>query len=243
MAYKVGTMSREEISRTALAQNVRIILEGPPELILPLALEEEVEVIWQQEKAKYNLYEGFVFSVSSYDETRIVGRFVHYRHYIASRQSPELQEIMQIYPLGISGLCICDKNVLVGIRDTKLATYGGYYECVPSGSIEARAYMHGEVDFVAQAMWELAEEAKIGEKKVQEVHTLGLYFSPQDGTYDLGLLLRVNLLETEMQDSDSPEYPLLQWHTFADFKKKLSSPEVKIVPMSRVLWGHASRNL
>lgn len=230
------TSGSSEISRSPLSNQVSIILQENPELDLPLKLEEEVETIWQSEKAKRPLYDSFLFSLTSYDEHRLVGRFVKYRYFIASRQSPKLQEILQIYPLGVSGLCLCHGCVLVGIRDSKLSSYGGYFECVPSGGIEARAYMHGEVDFVAQAMWELQEEARISEKKVREVHPLGLYYSPKDGVYDIGLQIRLDLLEQEMETDGTEEYPLLKWYSYKEFEKKLHDPDANMVPLSRALW-------
>ncbi len=230
------TGNNHSISFTPLSDKVRILFEEVPELELPLHLEEEVEAVWQREKAKHNLYDSFLFSLDSYNETRLIGHFVKYRYYIASRHLPEIQEYMNIHPLGVSGLCICKNKVLVGIRDSKLSRFGGFYECVPSGSVEARAYMHGEVDFVAQAMWELSEEAHISEKQVREVHHLGLYFCPKEGVYDIGLLIRLDLLDHEMLGDGTAEYPLLKWCDFKEFEQKLRSPEVKMVPLSKALW-------
>ncbi len=230
------TSSSNEIIHFPFSQKLQIILAEPELADSSLALEGQIEEIWQKAKQKKNLIDSLIFSLSSHSEGKIVGRFVSYRHYIASRYDPEIQKVLQIYPVGVSGLAICNYNILVGIRDASLAHYGGFFECVPSGSIEARAYMQGEVDFIAQAMWELAEEAKISEKKVEEVRPLGLFYSPKDQIYDIGLLIRVNLLEQEMLDSDSLEYPLLQWHTFEEFEEKLAAQNEKFVPLSKMLW-------
>ncbi len=225
-----------EIEHTSVSKQLRIVLEEHPDLEIPVKLEEEVESIWQHEKQNRTLYDSFLFSVRAVDTDRIVGRFVKYRYFIASRKSKELQEALQIYPLGVSCVCICRSQVLVGVRDVKLSTYGGYLECVPSGSVEARSYMHGEVDYVAQAMWELQEEARIGEKMVREVHPLGLYYSPQDELYDLGLFIRLDLTEQEMVPEGTKEYPLLNWYSRKEFEKKLHDPSAKVVPTSKALW-------
>lgn len=225
-----------EIEHNRLSKQFHIILDEHPQLEVPVKLEEEVEAIWTKEKQKRNLYDSFLFSVTSSNEERIVGRFVKYRYFIASRVKKELQEALRIYPLGVSAVCIAQSKVLVGIRDTKLSSYGGYLECVPSGSIEARAYMHAEVDYVAQAMWELQEEARLSEKSVREVHPLGLYYSQVDELYDIGLLIRLDLTEQEMVPDGTQEYPLLTWYTRKEFEHKLHEPELKVVPLTRALW-------
>ncbi len=230
------TSNKREIIRFPLSQKVHVILDEQGAFDFPAAIEEEVEAIWHEAKQKKNLIDSTLFCLTSHDEGKITGRFVSYRYYIASRHNPEIQKLLKIYPLGISALCVSDNNILVGIRDSKLAHFPGFYECVPSGSLEARAYMQGEVDFLAQAMWELAEEAKIAENHVHEVRSLGLYFSPEDEIFDIGLLIRVKLLEQELLDSDSPEYPLLQWHTFDEFEEKLLTHHDKFVPLSKSLW-------
>lgn len=229
-------MSASSIVHTVLSDHVRIILLDSLNVELPADLEVLVDEIWQTEKAKRDLYDSFLFSVHSFNETRIIGHYVNYRYYIATRKLPELQELMQIYPLGISGICLSNNCVLTGIRDQKVANYGGYLECVPSGSIEPRAFMHGEVDFVAQCMWELAEEARISEKKVTKVKQLGLFFSPEDGIYDMGLQISLDLVEQEMQHEPTSEYPLLNWYTYEEFDRILAKPDVKVIPLTRALW-------
>ncbi|MBS0634962.1 MAG: hypothetical protein JSR37_05835 [Verrucomicrobia bacterium] len=230
-------MTGNNVERHALAENVQIVLEQDFHLKLSPDLEEEIDSIWQKQKAIYNLYDSHLFSLTSFTYQKIVGRFVPYRYYIASRQRADLQELLQIYPVGISGVSTCRDCVLVGLRDMKMSSYGGFLEFVPSGSIEPRAYMQGEVDFIAQAMWELAEEAKIGENKVTEAKVLGLFYSPQDRVYDIGLHLELNLLENELQSDATAEYPVLKWYTFTELEKKLSEPNVKIVPLSRFIWS------
>lgn len=219
-----------------ISPNVRVILEPHPTLQLPAKLEEEVEAIWQTENMKRTLYDALIFSVHSFTESQITGKFVHYRYYIASLQSLKLQHVLKIYPLGVSAVTMCRDMQLVGIRDKALTSYPGYYESVPSGGIEARAYMQGEVDFVAQAMWELAEEAHIGEQNVLEVHPLGLFYSEEDHVYDIGLKIEVALLEQEMDPYGSSEYPFLEWYGKKEFTDKFINGDAKIVPLSRALW-------
>jgi len=228
---------QKQITHYPLAPKIQIILTTEPELELPVSLEDEIELIWLKEKAKHNLYNSLLFSLSAFDEHRLIGRFIEYRYYIASRHSRKLQEQLQIFPLGISALTLSNDHLLVGTRDMKLPSFGGFTECVPSGGIEARAYMQGEVDFIAQAMWELQEEARISEKQVNEVHQVGLFYSPHEGVYDIGLVIRLNGDEFDREPDGTNEYPLLKWYSFEEWEEKLESSAGKIVPLSKMLWS------
>ncbi len=225
-----------DIEFSPLSEQVHIIVGPAPEGRLSFELEEEVETIWQQERTKFGLFDTLLFSVSSFTEQKIVGHFVHYRYYIASQKSKALQEALQIYPLKTSALCICRNHLLVGLRDTTLMDYPGFMECVPTGYIEARSFMHQEVDFVGNIMWKLQQEARLTEKSLREVHTLGLYYQPEIATYDIGLTLKVDLLEQEMEIEGTKEYPLLSWYSFKEFEEILRQPSSKIVPLSCALW-------
>lgn len=227
---------QKNIVHYPLASKIQIILSMEPELELPVSLEEEIELIWLKEKSKRNLYNAQLFSLMAYDEHRLIGRFVEYRYWIACRQNSKIQEQLQIFPLGVSGLCLSNDHLLVGTRDLKLASYGGYLECVPAGGIEARAYMQGEVDFIAQAMWELQEEARISEKQVNEIHHLGLFFNPSDGIYDIGLVIRLKGDLHELEPDGTHEYPLLKWYSFDEWETKIEQPDARIVPLSKTMW-------
>ncbi len=230
------TGSKEQILSYQISSRVRIHLMQEPRLVLPQQLENEVERIWQEEKVKKNLFNSLLFNLVSFNEDKIFGHFVEYRHFIASRKSRAVQEAIPIFPLCVSGLCVSDSHILIGKRDTQLATYGGCFECVPSGGIGARAFSHGEVDFFMQLIWELEEEAHIGQKSVQEIHPIGLFYSPQDLTYDIGMLIRLDLKEHERHADGSVEYPLLQWLSFSDWELLLADKKNHVVPLSRSLW-------
>lgn len=230
-------MSNELVTHIALSDRVRVHVSFHPELAIPAELEAEVERLWEHAKSERELYNGSIFAFESYDNERIFGHFTEYRYFIATTESPELRDKLKIYPLGVSGATICNEHVLVGTRDLKLALYPGYLELVPSGSIEKRAYQHGEVDFFMQLMWELEEEAHLSEKNVQSMQPLGLFYSEDVGVYDLGLRITCNLKEYEMAEFESSmEYPLLRWMPIEEWEKEMKSPNAKIVPLSKAIW-------
>ena len=102
--------------------------------------------------------------------------------------------------------------------------------------------MQGEVDFLAQLMWELQEEARYPEKKVHQVHPLGLFHCPQTGVYDIAMHLELALEEHEMYPDGTSEYPLLEWLPCEVWEKMLLAEDEKIVPMSRALWKTYKQN-
>lgn len=220
-----------------VSPRVRVHLSFQPLLEIPEHIEEEVDRLWDNAKSEKEIVNSPLFCLTSHDEERIFGRFSEYRYLVAMQQNPELRELLDLYPLGVSAITICDGSVLVGTRDAKLALYPGYLELVPSGSIETRACQHGEVDFFMQLMWELEEEAHIAEKYVKEIHPLGLFYSKDVGVYDLGMIITCSLKDYQMAEFESSkEYPLLRWLSFEEWQKQLDSPDAKIVPLSKALW-------
>src|SRR5262245_56757332 len=115
-----------EIIFFPLSPRVRIHLLDEPQLKLPDAIEEEVERIWQEQCEVKNYFNGIIFSLVSHVENRLFGRFVQFRHFIAAQESPELRKTLQVFPLGVSGICLADQHILIGTRDTKMSIYGGY---------------------------------------------------------------------------------------------------------------------
>jgi len=228
----------QEVTFFPLSKNVRVHVTFEPELQVPKHIEEEIERLWVRAQMEKQVYNNALFCLSSHDSERIIGKFVEYRSFLATQYNPELRPILDVYPLGVSGLTLSDDTLLVGTRDSTLALYPGYLELVPSGSIEPRAYMHNEIDFIMQLMWELEEEASLGEKHVQEVHPLGLFYSSDVGLYDLGLVVRMQLDDFEKENLEhTREYPFLQWMTLSEWQKVLDNPESKIVPLSRAIWN------
>ena len=168
---------------------------------------------------------------------------IPYRYFVASRLNPELQSILNIHPLGVSGVCVCNDHVLVGTRDMGLSSYPGYLELVPSGSIETRACLYSEIDFLTQVVWELEEEARIYEDKVTQLHPLGLFYSKDIEVYDLGVMIKLSLDNFEQNNFETTkEYPLLNWIKVSEWQKMASDPSKKIVPLSRVLSSHINTN-
>lgn len=227
----------ESVIYIPTSPKVSVHVSFDPVLQVPTHIEEEVERLWEKAKSEKEVYNGPLFCMRSYDESRIFGYFVEYRYYMATRYNPALRDILRVYPLGVSGVTMCNDCVLVGMRNATLARHGGCQELVPSGGIETRVVQHSEADFIRQLMWELEEEAHVGEKRVKEIHPLGLFYSVDDGVYDLGIKLELDLQEYEMVELEmSVEYPILQWMEVQEWEKELARPDARVVPLSRMLW-------
>lgn len=219
-----------------LSSHVRVHLDHRPILELPSRLEAEVERVWNEQKEVKNLYNSLLFCMISHDQYKIHGQFIEYRYFIACQYIPELRKSFTIHPIGVSGLCFSGEKILIGTRDSKLSSYGGYKECVPSGSIETRAYSHGEVDFFMQLLWELEEEAHVAEKAVKKIYPVGLFYNYEEGIYDIGMAIHLDVIQQEMMIESSAEYPLLEWYSFDEWQQDLNQGESKIVPLSKALW-------
>jgi hypothetical protein len=220
-----------------ISPKLSVHLTFDPILAVPSHIEDEVDRLWEKAQSEKEVYNGQLFCLRSYDDTRIFGQFLEYRYYMATYYNPSFREILKIYPLGVSGVTLCRGCVLVGRRSSTLAQYGDCLELVPSGSIDTRAVQHGEVDFMRQLMWELEEEAHIGEKLVKEIHPLGLFYSSDVGVYDIGLKVVIELEEYEMVELEiTAEYPMLQWMEIEEWERELAKEDSQIVPLSRMLW-------
>lgn len=229
-------MSTSAWSYFPLYPKVSIHLQEEPELELPLELEEEIEYLWQQEKARNSLYNERILCLDSYNEKHLFCRFVEQRYLTASRQNRHIHEKLKLYPLGVGGVAMCDNFVLVGRRDSKMRDLPGHLELVPIGSIETRAYQHGEVDFIAQTLWLLHEQAHIFESSVRALHPLGLFFSSESGSYHIGVSVNLDPQELEHELEGSSEYPLLKWYTIPEWENELRSLDADVTPLSKALW-------
>src|SRR5260221_5178817 len=125
-----GSNKEALISHFPLSSRVRVHLSFQPELQVPVHIEEEVDRLWERAKEEKELFNQPLFCLTSHDDARIFGRFTEYRYYVATCYNPELRTILDIYPLGVSGVTICEDQVLVGTRDAKLALYGNHLELV-----------------------------------------------------------------------------------------------------------------
>ena len=223
-------MTNKEVRFIPISAKVSVHLSFEPELQLPTSIEEAVERLWRKAKEEDDgLNPAPLFCLSSFDSSHIFARFVEKRYYVASCHKHELRQQLQVFPLCVRAVIVCNDSLLVTKRSDDL------FELMPKGEIERRAIQHGEVDFIRQLMWLLEENAYIGEKRVKGVHLVGLFFDEAEASYNLVMKFELDLSEYEMVELETTwEEPLLMWMEKVEWEKALR--DNKIDPVSQALW-------
>src|SRR5262249_21158006 len=137
---------------------------------------EWVEAIWQGElrKRKALLYDGKLLEFAGIRGSRLTGRFVSYKEYVASRKNPAILGRV-IVPLAVSGITWLGDYVGFGERGARVRNYPGRLELFPSGSIdESCLRANRRIDFHAQLIDELWEETGICKSHVVATNTRAL---------------------------------------------------------------------
>lgn len=173
---------------------VGLVLEGEIELrvldepVFPASVESAVRRVWDEENAKRArpYVDNPLLSFVGVSDSTVWGRFLRYRHYIAWRRDPSLFAGERVAAMGVSGLTLVDGCFAVGCRGPHMTAYAGWWELLPSGSIDADFLRAGGViDFVAALKAELAQETGIDEPLIRGVSPYALVFDPNIETYDV----------------------------------------------------------
>ncbi|MCB1135292.1 MAG: NUDIX hydrolase [Chlamydiia bacterium] len=165
------------------------------------AIQSAVSALWNERPA--SVFDGELFCLHG---GGLQGGFVPYRYYWAKLRQPELP--YQLCALSVSGLVVCDGELLVGKRGASVSAYPEHYELVPSGGLERRAQQGARMDYIQQLLWELEEEAGIASSRVVNVQPVGLY-QDSPGLVDLCCVLRLG--EKGVLDPQTQEYSELRW--------------------------------
>lgn len=186
-----------------LSRGLQVKLDESLAQKLDPTLEQQIEEVWRSEVKRRggNLMNGKLLAYVRQDGNTIVGRFVEYKHYMAQRVRPELKARLRATPLAVSGLIRTEDAVLVARRSSKVTSYAGFYELVPSGSLE-------QVDFVGQLLAELKEEVGIDSSEVLECTPLALIFDEGDLVYDIAVdvKLKTSVKQLVSRLKETPEY-------------------------------------
>lgn len=146
------------------------------------------------------MFDGLLFSAEQFDERRIVGHFVRYSLFIAQLEKPELFDVLQVRPLGVSGLLTCDDGVVFGRRHTALTLDAGLWELVPSGGVDPSCRNGGgRIDVVGQTLDELHEEAGIGREHVKSASPFALAENLDTHVIEVAIDIAVPLDGQEVQ--------------------------------------------
>lgn len=142
-----------------------------------------------------NLYDGTIYHVDRYSKSALNIQPIPFRFFYAQNKMPELQTILNIHVLAVSGLLCFKDGICIGKRKGGL-TYPDFWECVPSGMVEG-ACTH-EVDLHNQLMREYKEE--LPELTYpDEIKIFGLYYDKPTSTIDIIFKMKLNKSWKEVQ--------------------------------------------
>ena len=170
-------------------------------LVLPTALNAEVDQLWQAEQARRGkaLFNGKIFSAVEITPDTIHGRIVEYRHLIAQRAKPELFEALNVRPVAVSGLFQCENGVVFGRRSGTMTQDAGLWELCPSGGLDtSKTAAGGKMDYCAQILTELQEEIGISPDVVTGIRPFCLVDDLDSHVIDIGIALTSQLSADEV---------------------------------------------
>ena len=201
----------------------------------------EIEKAWEKEQERRNkkLFNGNILNLAIIEqqENKLLLQChpVEYKHYLAQRSGIDLG----ITPLAVSGIVFYHENdtkiFFIGKRSESVTQYPGYYEFIPSGSIDANNITpNHSVEYTTQLIVELKEELGISVNEVLTQNAFCLIFDEIDRVYDIGI-------EVEVENSDlikigESEYTRIKRLPLMQIDKRFQNENENIVPTSKILF-------
>jgi hypothetical protein len=200
---------------------VQVQLHANPHPPLGVELLQQVDAIWSQEQCRRQkenrqpLFNGELFCVDNYAGNIVRGHRSEYRFWVAQYLQPHLFAQLQMRPMSVAGLVICQDGVVFGKRGLSNTTGAGLWELIPSGGVETQAYQVGQVlDMSQQIQLEFSEEAGCDPQNITNNRPLCLIENHRTRSIDMGILLHTpQLTFAELQvrhATTSLEYTELQ---------------------------------
>jgi len=176
----------------------------------------EIEQAWEKEQERRNkkLFNGNILNLAIIEQQTADSRLilqchtVEYKHYLAQRSGIDLE----ITPLAVSGIVFYQENnskiFYIGKRSETVTQYPGYYEFIPSGSIDAKNLVPNQpVDYSKQLIIELKEELSVPVEDIKSHKAFCLIFDEIDRVYDIGI--EIEVLKSKIK-TDKAEYTAAQ---------------------------------
>lgn len=160
-----------------------LVVDAPEPMELSDGQKQQIELIWQEELKKRELFNGEILSCLSFDKERLTGEFLPYKLFIAKLRNPEMQ--IKIIPVSVSGLILHGDNIMIGRRSSLVSEFPGYYELPPSGGIGKEMLKEGRVELRSQIAKELFEEIGITPRKIRKIQFFMLAYDQKQDHIDL----------------------------------------------------------
>lgn len=234
-------------ARVLLTCAPRLRLEANAPTVLAPEVESAVAQAWNAACAERpGLFNGQVLSAVGLKHATLRVRPVEYRWYVAQREHASLRALLDVQPVGVSGLVFTtDGCVLLGRRAADVTQYPGFWEAAPSGSLDARSIVGATEEEGAEALdveacvrSELYEEAGLMGDDVGVVRAEALLFDDAERTYDIAHVIELTmpspLLRERLGDVGRCEYSELVVFDPLELAQRIEEPDV--VPTTRALW-------
>lgn len=194
-------------------------------------IEERISVIWdaEKEKRKDAIFDGKILSLRELNSNYLLGEFIPYRSFLAQSIDPYLAKKINVFPVGVSGIMVGDRHVLVGKRSSLVTSYPGHYEFVPSGSISYESSEAGFINYRMQILKELYEETGILPTYVTSLQPFALLIDRDRSLVDICLFFYFG---ENFPTRTNNEYLSLFWLPFDEVEEFLMKNSDKFVPTS-----------
>ncbi|TDQ80967.1 UDP-2,4-diacetamido-2,4,6-trideoxy-beta-L-altropyranose hydrolase [Dongia mobilis] len=210
-----------------------------PALVPPDAVASRAQAIWDEElqRRSADLFNGEIVSVTSLNNTAIVGRRAEYRSLLAQSRDPDIFRWLQVRPLAVTGILICPEGVVIGRRSKSVFQSPGLWELAPSGSVDLGTMdEQGNINLLNQLMQELKEEIGLSATDIAEVEPLAIACDTDSQVFDVCFILRTSrpwpqILASYAADGNS-EYESLDILPLRDIVAFAQSQMGEITPLT-----------
>lgn len=227
-------------------QPVEVRLQANPHPPYDATLLQQVDAIWWQEQhsrqqqQRQPLFNGELFCVDDYVGNIVYGHRSEYRFWVAQYLQPQLFSSLQMRPLAVSGLVICQDGLVFGKRSLSNTTGAGLWELIPSGGVETQDYHIGQLLNLNQQMQlEFQEETGCDPQVIRTSQPLCLIENHQTRSIDIGMVLHTPQLSfAELQAkhaTTSLEYTELRVVAVDEVAAYIEQADATLVSISAAL--------
>jgi len=198
---------------------------------------DEIEHLWHSESKKKSLFNGSIVSYKSHYHTNYsisIDCFItEYKFFLAQLKNPKLN--LGIIPISVSGVILDEENnTLIGLRHN-VTEYKGYYEFIPSGSIDSSKIIHDKVLYQEQLITEFEEETSISKDYIKNIVSNYLIYDKNHNVIDVCSIIYIKgLLNNLLKESVNIEYGSIRLINLHDIH--IFFGQYNLVPTSHVLY-------
>ena len=181
----------------------------------------------------------------SLSEINLIGKFTGYKYFYISRNYENIP--YRINPIGVSGIIFAKDSAdnlytMVGKRSNSVSNYPGYYELLPSGSVDDLYWNPdtGLIDYEKNLITEFKEETGLEQSVIKEINILGLIHDRKENYYDITceIILKESYKEIEGNLNLNSEYDEILFLPVDKLEEFLLNERDYLVPTSVGLIEH-----